>query len=108
MMLQPPKRHLGQHALGVGTFRHVFLILDLDLVAVSFACTCHRTVMVLEGPAAVADRADIDEAGLHLVHALRKGTPKPASAPSRRLPADFCVSFLLLPLVAVPVAAPQL
>ena len=66
MMLQPSKRHLGQHTLGIGTFRHVFLPYDLDLVTIGFLHG-QRALVVLEGPAAITDRADIDEARLDLV-----------------------------------------
>ena len=67
MMLQPRERHLGQHAFGIRTLRHVFLKRRLDLVAEgSFHILAADIVLI--GPAAVADGADIDEAGLDLVH----------------------------------------
>jgi hypothetical protein len=57
------QRHLGQDALGVGAFGHVLLVDRLDPVAVG---GFHRkpALVVLEGPAAVADGADVDEADL--------------------------------------------
>ena len=64
--------HLGQNALSVGAFRHVFLILDLDLIAVS-RLHGQSAFVVLEGPAAIADGADVDEAGLDLVHPCSHG-----------------------------------
>jgi hypothetical protein len=67
------QRHLRQHALGVRAFGHAFLPLDLDLVA-EMLCTFIAATWWCWGPAAIADRADIDEAGLHLVHPLREGT----------------------------------
>ncbi len=66
------QRHLGQHPLGVGALGHILLKRGLDLVA---ELLDHRppSKLVLIGPAAVADRADIDEAGLNLV--LSEGGP---------------------------------
>ena len=69
--IAPAQRHLGQNALRIGAFGHIFLKGDFHLVAVSFLKR-HRPLMVLKGPAAVADRADIDKAGFDLVHACGK------------------------------------
>ena len=67
MMLQPESAIWVSTRSASAPFRHVFLKRRLDLVAEgSFHILAADIVLI--GPAAVADGADIDEAGLDLVH----------------------------------------
>ena len=55
------QRHLGQNAFGVSPFRHGFNIGGFDLVAESFF-NGQQTLVVLVGPAEIADWANVDKA----------------------------------------------
>ena len=56
-----------ERALGVGAFRHAFEIGEFDLLlAAQVLLRFEGALMMLIRPAEVADRADIDEAGLDL------------------------------------------
>ncbi len=57
---------LLDRALGVGTFRHVFEIGGLDLVA-EFLHQRLAGELMLIGPAEIADRAEVNEADFQLV-----------------------------------------
>ena len=65
------QRHLGHHALCVRAFGHGFDEDGFDLVA-EFGFDSLTALVMLIGPAAVTDGADIDKAHFQLV--LRHGT----------------------------------
>ncbi len=75
------QRHLRHRALGVGAFGHGFLIDRLDLVA-EMLFDGEPALVVLVGPAAIADRADIDEADLHRLPSVAANAPVAVAAAS--------------------------
>ncbi len=64
--------HLADDALGIGALIDVLDIDGLDPVAEGLL-ESQSALVVLVGPSVIADRADIDEAGLHRI--LRVGRP---------------------------------
>jgi hypothetical protein len=69
-------------AFGIGAFRHAFQIGGFDLVAELFLRR-EAALIVLIGPAEIADRADIDETGLHLGRLGLRGHAEAATAASK-------------------------
>jgi hypothetical protein len=67
--LVPLRGEIAHHALGVGAFRHA---LDVGRLHLALELRFHRLAsdVVREGPAAVADRPDVDKA--HAQRLLRK------------------------------------
>ncbi|MNT54493.1 hypothetical protein D3C72_1916620 [compost metagenome] len=60
----------ANHALGVGAFRHVLDIFCFHLVTQRLL-HLQASLVVLIGPAGIADRADVDEAHLQRIGCLR-------------------------------------
>ena len=81
MRLQPARARRSMARSASGPSGDVLEIGGLDLVA-EFLLDLQAALVVLIGPAEVADRADIDEAGLELV--LAPGRPTARATAARR------------------------
>jgi len=64
--------HVADNPLGIGAFWHVLDEAGLHLVA-QFFFHVLAALLVLVGPAVVADRADVDEADLQRIGGRRRG-----------------------------------